>query len=284
MPPVPLACEALRVNFCSFSPASRNFPRARSTQDVCVDPNLHRRFGGEKTRPDWPTLHASCVDGRSVPTYIAFVSIPGLDFGLFIAYVLPGVLALYGLSLLSARLREFLRPNVTEPSIGAVLIVTVLALAAGRVISVGRAGLMDPTFGVALPLVSCDGAADRGAITPVEPDYRQLADAGRREAYLLAVAGEQRQYQFCGNTVLAALLVMVCALIALRRKEHHRSRTLGVGVACLVLGILLYFGARASYYSFMRAVAVLNGTQFNTLDRSGRPCRVTAPAAPRGAG
>jgi hypothetical protein len=79
--------------------------------------------------------------------------IPGLDFGLFIAYVLPGALALYALSLLSSPLRDFLRPNIAQPSVGATLIIAALALAAGRVISVGRAVFIEPTFRVGLPFV-----------------------------------------------------------------------------------------------------------------------------------
>ena len=211
-------------------------------------------------------------------TYIGQMPIPGLDFGLFIAYVLPGALALYALSLLSSPLRDFIRPNIAQPSVGATLIIAALALAAGRVISVGRAGFIDPTFRVGLPFVICNGRPALGAIKTVEPDYRQLTDGGRREAYLLAVAGEQRQYQFCGNMVLASLLCMIGALIALRRKEHHRSRMLAVIAACVAVALLLYSGARVSYYSFMRAVAQLNGTTFTTFDRSGQPCRTVTPA------
>jgi drug/metabolite transporter (DMT)-like permease len=69
---------------------------------------------------------------------------------------------------------------------------------------------------------------------------------------------------------------MIGALIALRLKEHHRSRMLGVIVACVAVALLLYGGARVSYYSFMRAVAQLNGTTFTTFDRSGHPCENAA--------
>jgi len=204
------------------------------------------------------------------------VSIPGLDFGLFIAYVLPGVIALYGLSLLHAPLHEFLRLNTAQPSIGSTLIIAVLALGAGRVISIGRAAAIDPTFGIAVPFVSCHGAPQRGAIMTVAPDYRQLVDSGRREAFLLAVAEEQRHYQFCGNTVLAALLYVACSLIALRRKQHHRLQLLRVSALYIVVALLLYGGARQSYYSFMRAVAQLNGTELKSFDRTGQPCQMTA--------
>jgi hypothetical protein len=204
--------------------------------------------------------------------------IPGLDFGLFIAYILPGVVALYGLSLLHAPLREFLNASRTQPSIGGTLIVAVLAVAVGRIISIGRAAVIEPTFGTALPFVSCQGAPERGAIAEVAPDYRQLIDSGHREAFLLAVADEQRQYQFCGNTALAALLCMVCSLIALHRRQHHRAQMMWIGILCVVVGLLLYGGARVSYYSFMRAVTQVNGTEFNTFDRAGRPCRMSTVA------
>jgi hypothetical protein len=94
--------------------------------------------------------------------------IPGFDFGLFIAYALPSALTLYALSLLSSPLRDFLRPNIAQPSVGATLIIAALALAAGRVISVGRAGFIDHTFRVGLPFVTCNGAPALGAIKPVD--------------------------------------------------------------------------------------------------------------------
>jgi len=115
-----------------------------------------------------------------------------------------------------------------------------IALVSGRVLSIVRIALMDSTFGVALPFIDCRQAPYRGAIMSVEPDYRQLIDSGRREAFILAIASEQRPYQFAGNTAI---------------------------------------GARASHYRFMRAIAAVNGQDVRSVDREGRPCQTGVKSA-----
>ena len=72
-----------------------------------------------------------------------------LDFGLLIAYVVPGVIALYGLCFVSPRLRELWRGTGVTPTIGGAVLVTLIALVSGRVLSIVRIALMDSTFGVA---------------------------------------------------------------------------------------------------------------------------------------
>jgi len=233
-------------------------------------------FWARLTTTSEEPLVASRVDDNVRETYIGqAMPIPGIDFGLFIAYILPGAVALYALSLVSTSLREFLRSNITQPSVGSTLIVAIMALAAGRMMSIGRAAFVDPTFAAALPWVSCHDAPQRGSIPAIAPDYRQMIDAGHREAYLLTVAGDQRQYQFCGNTALSVLLCLVCAVITLGRDRQRRAHLAWLSVACIVVVMVLYGGARASYYAFMRAVAQVNGFELVTRDHDNRPCQMT---------
>ena len=111
------------------------------------------------------------------------------------------------------------------------------------------------------------------------PDYRQFFAGGHREAFLLAIANEQRPYQFCGNTALAVTLALVCWLISLPKETRKRRRTASLAIVAVSLVIVLYGGARSSYYTFMRATAAVNGVEFSSVDRFGKPCG--SFAAPR---
>ena len=203
---------------------------------------------------------------------------PALDFGLFIAYLVPGIITVYGLSLVAPQLRTVWRGEGSAPSVGAAVIVTLIALVFGRIVSIGRAAIIDPTFGVPLPLVSCREAPHRGAVRPVAPDYGALTDAGRRESYRLAVANEQRPYQFAGNTAVALLLAAGCWIAAQRRGERRALRMILTILWVLALVVVLYVSARISHYRFARATAVLNGHTFHSLDRAGKPCETAASA------
>ena len=198
--------------------------------------------------------------------------VPALDFGLFIAYVVPGVIALYGLSFVSPQLRELWQGEGSKPTVGSAVIVTLIALVLGRIVSITRVAIVDPTFGVPLPFVSCQHAPHRGAVGPVEPDYLQLTDNGRREAFRLAIANEQRPFQFGGNTAIAVLLATTCWIASLSRQDRRRVRVPFAIIGTLGLVVVLYAGARVSHYRFVRAVAALNGDELRSLDRSGQPC------------
>jgi len=202
--------------------------------------------------------------------------VPTLDFGVFIAYLLPGLIALYGLTFVMPQLRDLLRPDAGRLGIGGAVLVTILSLTAGRLISIGRAVVIDSTFAAPLPLVSCVEKPYLGGIPPISPDYRQLFESGRREAFILAIANEQRPYQFCGNTALAAIVSLVCWLLTLPKQTYRKPRVLIITAIAISVAIILYVGARSSYYDFKRAVAAVNGVTFESVDRAGKPCHTPA--------
>ena len=202
--------------------------------------------------------------------------LPSIDFGVFIAYLVPGIIALIGLALVIPQLRAILRTEGGHFGIGGAIIVAILALTIGRVISIGRSALVDATFGVALPFLNCSSNAQFGAIPALAPDYRQMIQSGRREAFMLAIANEQRPYQFCGNTLLAVFVLAVCWLFTLPQDARWRPRAMLVAALALFLMVVLYGGARSSYYGYMRATAAINGTPFAALDRLNKPCAQSA--------
>jgi hypothetical protein len=201
--------------------------------------------------------------------------VPSLDFGVFIAYMLPGVIVLYGLTFVVPQLRDLLQPDAGRLGIGGAVLVTILALTAGRLISIGRVVVIDSTFATPLPL-SCVDRPYLGGIPPLSPDYRQLFDSGHREAFILAIANEQRPYQFCGNTALAVIMALICWLFTLPKQALRRPRVLLIAAIAVSITIILYVGARSSYYEYMRAMAAINGVQFTSLDHAGKPCHALA--------
>jgi|GEM_PF-3012691 len=200
------------------------------------------------------------------------MQIPTLDFGLFIAYLVPGIVVLYALSLVAPQVREFLQGGDGKSSLGGAVMVTLVALVVGRIVSIGRSAIIDPTFRIPLPFVNCDRAPHRGAIDSAEPDYKQLTRVGHREALLMAITNEQRPYQFGGNTAIAVLLATSCWFAALGRGNRFRLRGALVLIGAMTLVAMLYSNARISHYRFMRAVAALNDREIHSLDRTGHRC------------
>lgn len=202
--------------------------------------------------------------------------VPTLDFGVFIAYLLPGVIVLYGLTFVVPQMRDWLQPGGGRLGIGGAVIVTILAVAAGRLISIGRVVLIESTFSTPVPLLSCAERPCLGGIPSLSPEYHQFFESGHRDAFILAVANEQRPYQFCGNTAVAVIVSLLCWLFTLPKQMLRRPRVWVVALVAVSITAVLYGGARSSYYGFTRALAAINGVQFTSVDHLGKPCQTPA--------
>ncbi len=187
----------------------------------------------------------------------------GLDFGLLIAYFVPGALALIGLTYFSATAREIVKALTGhDRSPGGFLVATVVALVLGMSISILRAGTVDVSFGYQVP----------GFAPPIEPQgirYENLTSEGRLAAYLEAKASDKRPYQFYGNTLLALVLVATGILLGGPYKPNQR-RLYALGILIVALAVL-YPAARLSHFRFMETVSA-----FNKLP----PCGLGPPARP----
>jgi len=199
--------------------------------------------------------------------------VPSIDFGVFIAYLLPGVIALYGLALVVPQLRNALRTDAGHLGIGGALIVTIIALTAGRILSIGRAATVDVTFSAPLPLFDCADRPYLGGIPAVAPDYRQLFESGHREAFILAIANEQRPHQFCGNTVLAVILLVTCWLVSLPKERRRRPHGIGRGRRHRIGDRAIRRCAVVVLRLHACATAAVNGTEFSSVNALGKPCR-----------
>lgn len=120
----------------------------------------------------------------------------GRNFGLLIAYVLPGFLALWGLSYVSEPVRLWLQGVGTGgPSVGSALYVLLASIGCGMTASIVRWALIDTLH------------HQTGLTKPVL-DESKLPD--RLEAFDYIVENHYRYHQFAGNTAVAALVAYGC--------------------------------------------------------------------------
>ncbi len=121
------------------------------------------------------------------------------NFGLLIAYLLPGFVMLFGWSFVSDIIATWLlSPPYAQPTLGGVLYVTLASLGLGLTISAIRWAVIDPIHhrtGIPLP----------------PRDFVTLAD--KLEAYQYLVVTHYDYYKFFANSSLALLFsFMVVAL------------------------------------------------------------------------
>jgi hypothetical protein len=165
----------------------------------------------------------------------------GRNFGLLIAYVLPGVVALAAIAQHSGTIRTwFGAPPGPAATVGGFLYVTLASVAAGMAVSVVRWLLLDWLHhhtGIPRPAWDFSGL------------QKNLA------AFQGVVENHYRYYQFYGNMLVAVVIVAVAQLTG--------DTTTGLPLALLVIPAgLLYLASRDAlrkYYS--RTGALLGVTQ-----------------------
>lgn len=143
------------------------------------------------------------------------------DFGLLIAFVLPGFTALWGTQFVTAASLGL--PWQTSATVGDFLFSTVAAVIAGLTVSTLRWLVIDTLH-------------HRTGIRPPVWDFGRLQD--RTEAFELLLAVHYRYFQFYANMVIAltwALLARHAAVASWRAVDGMDAALLG-GVALFFLG------------------------------------------------
>lgn len=122
---------------------------------------------------------------------------PRLDFGILIAFFLPGFVSLYALSNMSSRVAEvFKAVLLKDQALGASFLILVASLVAGIVTSSFRELTLDW-------LHNKTGASIR------QLNYRTLAAGNQLEVFREAINNTYRYYQFYGNTLIALIFLGV---------------------------------------------------------------------------
>ncbi|MBX3440200.1 MAG: hypothetical protein KF861_22110 [Planctomycetaceae bacterium] len=162
------------------------------------------------------------------------------SFGLAIAYLIPGFLALWGASFYSPMIEGWLTGTESQlPTLGGFLYVTIASLGTGLVISTIRWLLLDTLHhhtGIAEPLWNFAG-------------LQAHIDAFDRQ-----VEGHYRYYQFYGNSLVALLILWLAWRCRLPSSGQWPG---GMDLGLVALGVLLFLGSRDTlrkYYVRMAAI------------------------------
>ena len=146
-----------------------------------------------------------------------------LDFGLAIAYVIPGFVALWGLSFFSPTVRTwFSSPTDNSPAVAGFLYVLLASTAVGLIVSAIRWAVIDRVH------------AWTGLPSP-QWDYAALND--RLPAFQVLVQHHYRYYQFYSNLLVAVILAYSARSAALRIWPGQGGWT--DGAVLLVVAILI---------------------------------------------
>lgn len=167
------------------------------------------------------------------------------NFGLFIAYLIPGFAFLWGLSYFSPAIREWIEPSSgTAPSVGGVLYVSIASTGLGLIVSSVRWLVIDKIHHVT-------------GIKQPAWDFSKLHE--NIEAYMVVVEFHYRYYQFYANLLFATAFTYTSWRIDVGLKVP----ILFQDILFSVLAVILFVSSRDTLAKYYR-----RGSDF--LESSGR--------------
>lgn len=150
----------------------------------------------------------------------------GIEFRLLIAYLVPGLLFVYSLSLHLPKLYMLLGGDKTAPEGPAVVLIVILSIGAGIFVNAF-------TWAIIRPIIELT------SISRPKLDYSKVGNE-KLEAFKIIVDQNFRYYQAYAN-IFSALVILMCSYVALQK-----SVDLKYGIAGLVILLILFVAARDS--------------------------------------
>ena len=163
------------------------------------------------------------------------------NFGLIVAYVVPGFVILWGLSFHSVTIATWLAgPSQAAPTVGGLFYATIASVACGMIANVFRWAFIDTIHhhtGVRLP----------------RWDF-SLLDQKRLGGYELLVELHYRYHQFFANMLIA----LVFTYVAYRSTPSGAAAHVGaIDVGFVVVCIVLFLGSRDALRKYYRRAGEL---------------------------
>ena len=166
------------------------------------------------------------------------------NFGLLIAYLLPGLTALWGASHFSETIRAWLgHPPTPAPTVGGFLYVTIGAVMAGLIVSTVRWLIVDRIHhwtGVRRP----------------DFDYARLQQ--NIGAFELLVRHHYMYYKSNANILVSVLFAYLAHRIS---TGFWTTPIRGIDIACLLLALLLFLASRDNLRNYYRRVEMSLGSR-----------------------
>ncbi len=154
------------------------------------------------------------------------------NFGLIIAYLLPGFVALWGVSYFSPTVESWINASQQgAPTVAGFMYVTLASLAAGVTVSAVRWAIIDHLH---------------HATGIVPPAWKFANLEGKLQGYLTLVENHYRFYQHYSNTFIAAAFAFSARLLSEEPAPHPVAATCGF----LILEMVLFAGSRDTLNKF----------------------------------
>jgi len=165
-----------------------------------------------------------------------------INFGLIIAYILPGTVAVYGLRYLSPRIDALW--SILERGqavLGPLILIGVSALAVGLIVSAFRVVVLERIlYGTRIPKESID--------------YKKIANPDSRELFGQMVENVYRYEQFYGNVLLSLLLLSILRYFVADRPIAQTRSDIAAFVAIVASLVVLFIATRNQLAEVSRAV------------------------------
>ena len=174
------------------------------------------------------------------------MDITSTSFGLLIAYLLPGLVTLFGLSFWVPALRSMFEAFVTGASdLSLFLLVTLLSIATSLQVTLIRWVLFEELL------------CRRDRLSP--EDFKGMSSEGHFNAFRGAVDEHYRYHQFWGSMVIALPILFIGWA-----RESHAFASFWTGLLLLTLFLVLegltFFGAVKAYTNYVyRARSIMKG-------------------------
>ena len=150
-----------------------------------------------------------------------------INFGLLIAYFLPGFMGLYALRPFSRSVHEwFVAILDKDKTVGASFLLLASSLVVGLIISACRDILLDRLH-------------SNTGVDATSFEYGKFNDSNKMALLEGLIANKYRFYQFYGNTMLAALLLLLSNLKRIEISTNKLGLLINFGVV-----VLLFWASR----------------------------------------
>lgn len=165
-----------------------------------------------------------------------------INFGLIIAYILPGMVAVYGLRYLSPRLDALWSTlEGGQVVLGPLILIGVSALAVGLIVSSFRVVVLEPIL-------------YRTGIPKKSIKYKKIASPENRELFGQMVENVYRYEQFYGNVLLSLLLLSILRYFIGYRPITQTRSDIAAFVAIIGSLVVLFVATRNQLAEVSRAV------------------------------
>lgn len=173
-----------------------------------------------------------------------------LEFGLLIAYAIPGVFGLLGVAAYISDLNFILVQEKESIKLPFALLISGLSITLGMFISVLRALSIDTTFQIGFSYLQYIGP-HWGGINRIDVDYNVVKNNDLLCALQDARLNEKRPYQFYGNMLISIILFELPRFTSSATSNFEK-------ILVILVIIAFYFASRKSHYRYALAIQALN--------------------------